>query len=106
MALTKNITSLLSRSKPSHSVETAVSRLHSAGVRVLFSSSHTHSASLLVSLGSSEAVRGHVVTLTEQQAQAVQPAAMKLLQHTPRMTHLTALNLCSGFTSLKELLQW
>ena len=59
--------SSLPRSKPSHYVETSVSRLLSAGVHVLFSQSQS---SLLATLGSSEAVRGHTLSLTEQHTQA------------------------------------
>ena len=83
-----------------------LSRLLSTSVHVLFSQSQSHSASLLATLGSSEAVRGHTVSLTEQHTQAVQPAVMKLLQFVPRMPYLTALNMATTFTSLKELLHW
>ena len=75
--------SSLPRSKPSHYKETAVSRLLSTGVHVLFSQLQSHSASLLATLGSSEAVRGHTISLTEQHIQTVQPAVMKLLQCVP-----------------------
>ena len=98
--------SSLPRSKPSHYVETAVSRLLSTGVHVLFSQSQSHSASLLATLGSSEAVQGYTISLTEPHTQAVQPAVMKLLQCVPGMSCLTALNMATAFTSLKELLHW
>ena len=98
--------SSLPRYKPSHYKETAVSRLLSTGVHVLFSQSQSHSASLLATLGSSEAVQGHTISLTEQHTQAVQPAVMKLLQCVPGMPYLTALSMATAFTSLKELLPW
>ena len=93
-------------SKPGHYVEMAVSRFHSAGIRVLFSQSETHSASLLAALGSSEATRGHTISLTAHQTQSVKPAVMKLLQNIPGMTYLTALYLSTTSTSLKDLLHW
>ena len=93
-------------SKPGHYVEMAVSRFHSGGIRILFSQSQTHSTSLLASLGSSEATRGHSISLTAHQTQSVQPAVMKLLQNIPGLTYLIALYLSTTFTSLKDLLHW
>ena len=75
-------------------------------VSMFCSASRSPTPSLLATLGSSEAMRGHTVSLTEQHTQAVQPAVMKLLQCLPGMSCLTALNMATAFTSLKELLHW